>query len=184
LNSPLFVSIGTVEPRKGYAEVLSAFESLWSKGYEGRLLIFGKAGWRSKKLQAQMRKLSATNPKFTWKDDASDAVIRDSLLSADALIMNSHAEGLGLPILEANYFRTPVIARDIPAFREIPSTKIFVASGKKNVEEIANTVLFWDSSARANTVREDQSTEFISWKEVADSLAERIDRVASGASSI
>src|SRR5262249_10274388 len=39
--------------------------------------------------------------------------------SADAFICTSHEEGLGLPLLEAQYSGLPVIAPDQPVFREV-----------------------------------------------------------------
>jgi glycosyltransferase involved in cell wall biosynthesis len=45
--------------------------------------------------------------------------VRALVESADALIAVSHDEGLGLPLLEAQYAGLPVIAADIPVFREV-----------------------------------------------------------------
>ena len=44
---------------------------------------------------------------------------RELLNSADALISTSHDEGLGLPLLEAQYGGLAVIAPEKPVFREV-----------------------------------------------------------------
>ena len=46
---PVFLTVGTLEPRKGHAQALAAFEQLWSEGSEAELVIVGsRAGrWKS-----------------------------------------------------------------------------------------------------------------------------------------
>jgi len=48
----------------------------------------------------------------------STQALRRLLMSANALLMPSHAEGFGLPIVEALAVGTPVIASDLAAHRE------------------------------------------------------------------
>ena len=42
---PVFLMVGTIEPRKRHAVVLDALEGLWREGSDARLLLIGKAGW-------------------------------------------------------------------------------------------------------------------------------------------
>ena len=42
---PSFLMVGTIEPRKGHAQTLGAFEWLWQSGHELNLIIVGKQGW-------------------------------------------------------------------------------------------------------------------------------------------
>ncbi|MFN0630266.1 glycosyltransferase, partial [Bacillus anthracis] len=42
---PSFLMVGTLEPRKGHAQVLDAFENLWKGGANLNLVIVGKVGW-------------------------------------------------------------------------------------------------------------------------------------------
>jgi glycosyltransferase involved in cell wall biosynthesis len=119
VNGKLFICIGTVEPRKGYDEVIEAFEELWEEGQDYHLWIFGKPGWKTHKLQRKMSSLSRTNRRFKWVQDASDETVRASLRSAEGMIINSYAEGLGLPILEAKHAEVRILARGIPVFEEV-----------------------------------------------------------------
>ena len=48
-------------------------------------------------------------------DGARPAILR----AADLFICTSHDEGLGLPLLEAQYGGMPVVAPDAPVFREV-----------------------------------------------------------------
>ncbi len=53
-----------------------------------------------------------------WLSDAGDADLALLYRNARALAIASVAEGFGLPIVEAARYGTPVIATDIPVFRE------------------------------------------------------------------
>lgn len=49
----------------------------------------------------------------------TDQDARKIIQSSDALICTSHEEGLGLPLLEAQFAGLPVIAPNQPVFREV-----------------------------------------------------------------
>ncbi len=50
-----FLMVGTLEPRKGYAQVLKAFEQLWQSDIDVNLIIIGKEGWMTEKLVDRLR---------------------------------------------------------------------------------------------------------------------------------
>ena len=54
-----------------------------------------------------------------WHESVNDAELSRLYASCDALIAASFAEGFGLPIVEAGHFGKPVLASDIPVFREV-----------------------------------------------------------------
>ncbi|MDB5772889.1 MAG: h16 [Burkholderia sp.] len=118
-SSPLFLMVGTVEPRKGHELVLDAFDSLWRSGADVRLCIAGSAGWMVDKT---MRRISAhpqLNKKLFLVEKFTDAEINLCYAGATALIAASVTEGFGLPIVEASLHKVPVLASDIPVFREV-----------------------------------------------------------------
>lgn len=45
--------------------------------------------------------------------------VRDIIQDADLFICTSHEEGLGLPLLEAQYAGLPIVAPDAAVFREV-----------------------------------------------------------------
>lgn len=49
------LSARTLEPRKGHAQVLDAFEQLWPLGVDANLVIVGKQGWMVDELVARLR---------------------------------------------------------------------------------------------------------------------------------
>ena len=114
-----FLMVGTVEPRKGHRLVLDAFAKLWAEGEDVRLIVLGKPGWLADDVIARLREVGAEGDRLVWHEEASDALLSESYAEADALIMASEGEGFGLPLIEAAQHDLPLIARDLPVFREI-----------------------------------------------------------------
>jgi glycosyltransferase involved in cell wall biosynthesis len=121
-TAPTFVMVGTVEPRKGHAFVLDAFEELWAEGFAGCLVVVGRQGWMSEEVAARMRSHRLAGSQLIWLEQASDEYLAQIYDAARALVAASEGEGFGLPLVEAAQRGLPVIARDIPVFREVSSS--------------------------------------------------------------
>src|SRR5207244_2398377 len=52
---PFVLMVGTIEPRKGYAFALDAFEAIWHDGYPTQLVIVGRMGWEVDSLVGRLR---------------------------------------------------------------------------------------------------------------------------------
>lgn len=122
--------VGTLEPRKGYADALNALELLWAAGEEVKLVIVGKAGWKVEAFVSRLQSRIQVEEKLYWMPNISDEILQSLYQGCSGVIMASHGEGFGLPLIEAAYFNKPVLARDIPIFREIgnESTSYFADS--------------------------------------------------------
>jgi len=114
-----FLMVGTVEPRKGHADALDAFEALWAKGSQAHLVVVGKPGWMVDGLVDRLDKHPETGKRLTWIRQASDEFLERIYAASSCLLAASHGEGFGLPLVEASTHGLPVIARDIPVFREV-----------------------------------------------------------------
>lgn len=114
--------VGTIEPRKGYNQALAAFEELWDHPRDGedlKLLIVGRPGWNTAAFQQRLRAHSLYGDRLLWIDDASDEYLELMYDACWGILMASHGEGFGLPLLEAATHRKPALVRDLPVFREI-----------------------------------------------------------------
>ena len=69
--------------------------------------------------RAELQVLAADQERIVFHDGVSDAEYEELLAGCTALVTLSKAEGYGLPIIEAMATGTPVIASDIPIFREV-----------------------------------------------------------------
>lgn len=111
--------VGTLEPRKGYRQVLDAIEHCWAQGAELNLCIIGKQGWAVDELARRLRQHPQNGKRLHWIEGASDALLTQLYAACDGLVAASLGEGFGLPLIEAAYHGIPILARDIPVFREV-----------------------------------------------------------------
>ncbi|MGD9784043.1 MAG: glycosyltransferase [Hyphomicrobiaceae bacterium] len=108
------VAVGTVEPRKNYGYAARLRAALAARGYEGaELHIIGRAGWGEDATRL------AGEPGVTLHGYLSTDEARRIIEHADIYLSTAHDEGLGLPLLEAQFAGLPVVVADIPVFREV-----------------------------------------------------------------
>lgn len=133
---PAILMVGTIEPRKGYEAAIAAFEHLWREGPTDspELILVGKPGWKTSKLQAKIRSHSEFGRRLHWFDSMSDEGLCLLYGACRGLLMASRGEGWGLPLIEAAIHRRHVLARDLPVFRE---------------HDLASVTFFSDDSAEA-----------------------------------
>ncbi len=137
-SAPSFLMVGTIEPRKGHLQAIRAFEALWQKGSPARLVVVGREGWTalSQNLRRNipqtmdaLRNHPELNKRLIWLADISDEYLEKIYAASTCLLFPSEAEGFGLPLIEAAKFARPVIARDIPVFREIAGQHAYYFAG-------------------------------------------------------
>lgn len=114
-----FVSLGTLEQRKNTIALLEAFELLWQKGHDVRLVVAGRLSSDAASVVAFFRKY-ANDPHLVVLEEPADEDVREVLRGARALVMPSEAEGFGLPPYEAVHVGIPAIASEsLPSTAEI-----------------------------------------------------------------
>lgn len=125
-DTPTFLMVSTVEPRKKYDQVIKAFNILWKKKVNVKLEIVGRPGWRNEDTIALLENNEYLNQYFFWyKSGISDEKLVELYKACDAVIFASLSEGFGLALVEAAYYKKPLIVRDIPVFREIAKDSAF-----------------------------------------------------------
>ena len=134
--------VSTIEPRKGYAQALAAFELLWAQGRDLNLAIVGKKGWLMEEFAAGLRNHPEAGRRLHWFEGIDDRGLRALYDGSSALITASEAEGFGLPIVEAARHGLPVIARDLPVFTEVAGEHAFYFSGYA-AEDLASALDEW-----------------------------------------
>lgn len=140
---PTMLMVGTVEARKGHAQVLAAMDLLWRAEVDINLIIIGReGGWRTQKLTRQLRRHPERNQRLFWLESASDALLLKLYASVSALVAASFAEGFGLPLIEAARQGLPILARDIPVFREVAGDYAFYFQGEYP-EDLSEAIHQW-----------------------------------------
>jgi len=153
--------VGTVEPRKNHRLVLKWFLSMADK--DTRLTVIGKIGWLSEALSFALDLASRKNKKFTWIQDASDEQLALELLRHEVGIMASHAEGLGLPILEYSRNGLKLVLSDIPIFREVAGDSAFYFD-RGSVESLDKAINSAFASSQVSYLPE------VTWRDTADEV--------------
>jgi glycosyltransferase involved in cell wall biosynthesis len=165
--------VGTIEPRKGYNQTLKAFEKLWMEGEEIPLVIVGRRGWKTENLVKHLRSHPDWGKHLFWLENASDEMLLRLYQTASVLLMSSEAEGFGLPLIEAARHRLPIIARDIPVFREIAGENAYYFRGTDG-ESLALTVKTWLRLYHENKHPRSETIRWLTWKESAQQLKQII----------
>lgn len=119
IPGPVFLMVGTIEPRKGHAQVLAAMEKCWAEGASFTLVIVGKQGWDVITLIERIKRHPERQTRLFWALRASDTLLAALYQRSDVLLAASWGEGFGLPLIEAAHHGIAILARDIPVFREV-----------------------------------------------------------------
>lgn len=170
---PSFLMVGTVEPRKGHAETLAAVERLWADGAEVNLAIVGKQGWKVEDLADRLRNHPELGKRLFWLEGISDEYLSEVYGSCACLIAASKDEGFGLPLIEAAKNKLPIIARDIPVFREVAGDHAFYFSGQ-DPSDIAAAIKAWLVLYRSGNHPCSDGIRWLTWKESAQQLLDLI----------
>jgi glycosyltransferase involved in cell wall biosynthesis len=152
-NVQTVLMVGTLEPRKGHDQALAAFELLWKQQSNAPLLMMvGRPGWKTETLQAQLRAHTQIGKKLFWFEDASDELLNRLYAACSGVLVASRAEGFGLPLVEAALHDKPVLARDIPVFREVEvsGTSYF---NDKTAQDLAVTIKNWLATSNSHSLK-------------------------------
>ncbi len=140
-ETPYFVACGTIEPRKNHLLLLQVWRELVRRDGAAapKLVLIGARGWENENVVDLLERCRAIGNHVIEASGLSTPSFKALLDGACALLMPSFAEGYGLPVAEALAAGTPVIASDIPAFREAAGGQILSISpidGEKWLETI------------------------------------------------
>ncbi|TXF10931.1 glycosyltransferase [Pelomicrobium methylotrophicum] len=178
-SRPSFLMVGTVEPRKAYPQTLAAFDRLWQSGVDVNLVIVGKEGWKLlpdeqrrdiPETVARLRGHPELGKRLFWLGGISDEYLEKVYAALTCLIAASYGEGFGLPLIEAAQHKLPIIARDIPVFREVAGEHAFYFVDEKNPAVIAEAVRTWFDLHRAGRAPSSQAMPWLTWKQSAQNL--------------
>lgn len=169
--SPSFLAVGTIEPRKGHEQLLSAFDALWTKDVQVNLVIVGKLGWMMDDVAQRLRNHPQYGQQLFWLEAISDEYLDMVYAACSALIVASEGEGFGLPLVEAARHGLPVLARDIPVFREVAGAGAAFFADTRDPKAIQRAV---ELQLKADSKRDPAKASWKTWASSAHDLAECI----------
>lgn len=167
-SRPTFLSVGTIEPRKSHHVTIDAFERLWAGGQDVNLVLVGKQGWLVDELVARLQNHPRKGTQLFWLSGVSDEYLARIYQSAACLVTASVGEGFGLPLIEAAQHSRPIIARDLPVFREVAGDCATYFSG--GPEALATAVNNWLIANRAGRTPDVAGMTWLRWEQSAEQL--------------
>jgi glycosyltransferase involved in cell wall biosynthesis len=181
---PSFLMVGTVEPRKGHAQALAAFELLWQQGVDANLVVVGKQGWMVETVAERMASHPEKEKRLFWLEGISDEMLLALYAGSAALLQPSEGEGFGLPLIEAAQHGIPAIARDLPVFREVAGEHAWYFTGLAP-HDLARSLVDWLALRQAGQAPDSAGMPWLTWdqsaRQVLDAiLGQRWDRVLPG----
>jgi len=169
-QAPALLMVGTVEPRKGHRTALQALDELWKTGKEVNLVIVGKLGWMMDAFGEELRAHPMYGQRLFWLTGIDDWELQALYEASGALLVASEGEGFGLPIIEAARHGVPVIARDLPVFREVAGERaVYFADG--GASDLAEALVRWLELKRQGQVPASSDIPRVSWAQSARLVA-------------
>lgn len=166
---PTFLMVGTVEPRKGHAQALEAFSLLWASGLDINLVIVGRAGWKVESLIKQLETHPQLGKRLFWLSGISDEYLEKIYAVSTALLAASEGEGFGLPLIEAARQHLPIVARELPVFKEVAGDRAFYFQGKQP-EQLAGAIAQWIALDAAGNAPSSANLPWLTWAESTEQL--------------
>ncbi|GEM_PF-1439898 len=138
-REPLLLFVGTLVRRKNPETVVRAFAELATRSPELRLVMVGRAGSASGEVEKAVRESEVTD-RIEVRHGLADTDLASLYRHASLLIMPSHYEGFGIPVIEAMASGLPVVASDIEVFREVGGDAAAYYGEPEDVAALASTV--------------------------------------------
>ena len=170
---PVYLMVGTIEPRKNHGYLLDAFDLLWQNGLNVSLCFVGKVGWKCQALMKRVEAHKELNRRLFMFNDLSDMELEYCYRKSRSLVFPAFVEGFGLPLVEAMQRGLPVMASDIPVFREVGGDFIAYFDLEKP-ETLAALISQYEESGKFPAAKNLQEWSWINWEDSAKQFLTRI----------
>ena len=168
-EAPLIVFVGTLEPRKGVAPLIAAFDLLAERQRDAVLVLGGQTGWgtaETERALASARHADRIVRTGYLPDPAVPALLRRAAVVA----YPAFEEGFGLPALEALACGAPLVTTRGTAMAEMADgAALLVEPG--DVDELADAL---ESALRRDGARNEPGIRVASARTWEASVAEHV----------
>lgn len=132
INKNYFLAVGTLKPNKNYSFLIKSFAKFLKKHPQYQLVIAGKKGWLFTDIAKTIDKLKLDS-QVIFTDYVSETEKNALYQQAMALVLPSTYEGFGIPAIEAQIQKCPVIASSIAPLKEVlKNTALLINPYKEN----------------------------------------------------
>ncbi len=173
LPSEFLLSVGTLEPRKNYPALISAYADLRRRtGLPHRLVIAGREGWMYEPIYERVEQ-EDVGADVQFVGYVADEDLPALYNLADLFVYPSLYEGFGLPPLEAMACGIPVVCSNTSSLPEtVGDAAITVAPTDVNSLSQAMEVGLFDFGRRAQAIERGRAqADKFGWAAAAEKLA-------------
>ncbi len=180
---PYVLHLGTIEPRKGVADLVAAWELLHERmTVAPDLVLAGKPGWQTGPILERIGSSPSAHrihlPGYVSREDA-----RSLLRHAEVFALASEAEGFGLPLAEAISCGTPSVATEVPALREAGGdAALFCPPNDPQALAAALAEALNPETAADLRERARRRAPKLRWEPVVKAWADLLERIVDGSS--
>jgi glycosyltransferase involved in cell wall biosynthesis len=181
-TEPYFIAVGTLDPRKNLETACKAFALVLAKYPEARLVLVGAKARNADPLGPVLAEQGGLRGRCIRPGFLPDGELAAAYHGATACLFPSHAEGFGLPILEAMSCSTAIISSDTTSMPEVVGDAGILLS-PTDTATWANSMLelLENSDKRSALARRGASrAALFSWDKTAASLLEHYHLLAAG----
>ena len=174
IRPPFCLYVGTIEPRKNLPVL---FEAMARLSENVMLVVAGRDGMDAQSQLAPIEQL-ALDRRVLRLGYCPEQMLSGLYAAAAAVVYPSRYEGYGLPIVEGLAAGVPVVASDLPVFREVGGDEIrlFDPVDPDSIASALERAIAGDSSQSAREKRKAQSRKF-NWNTSARIVARRLQEV-------
>ncbi|MDD3774248.1 MAG: glycosyltransferase [Patescibacteria group bacterium] len=169
LKKPYILGVGTIEPRKNFQGLIKAYLALPQKIQEKYDLVFaGSFGWYSEEI---INETKMAEDKIKFLGYMEEKELSAIFSKASMFVLPSFWEGFGIPVLEAFYFKVPVICSSVSSLPEVAGDAAILIDPKK-IDSIKKAIVSLDDENLQNNLRIKglKRLEQFSYKKSVDNL--------------
>jgi glycosyltransferase involved in cell wall biosynthesis len=173
-GAPFVLAIGTVEPRKNYPHLVSAFGAVAARHDDLSLVIAGPDGPARAETDAALESLErGIRQRVILAGPVSDRAKRGLLAGATVLAYPSLYEGFGFPVLEAMTAGVPVVAARAGSIPEVAGDAALLveATDEEALAGALDQVVSDEELRRELVARGHDRVRAFSWSDTARALA-------------
>jgi glycosyltransferase involved in cell wall biosynthesis len=180
-----------ITPAKNIELALQITATLKARGCQPRLVVTGPPDPHDMASMAYFQSLRELRRRLNVESDArfvfesgpnfdrpcfiDESLVAELFRISDVLLMPSHREGFGLPLLEAGLIGIPVVCTNVPAAQEIGGEDVLRFDANDSPESIADLIQAWAQHSPVHRLRrrikQDYSWSAIFKREIAPMLA-------------
>lgn len=167
-----FLFVGSIKPHKNLRNALLAYEKYVKENNNLRFVIVGKKeGFVTgdNDLHEIVNRINRNNENVIFTGSVNDNALYSLYASATSFIMPSYYEGFGIPLIEAMYFKLPIICSDIPVFHELCGEQVLYFD-PYDVDSICERIK--DTS----NLKHRDYAPWLKWSDVGEQIAEIIEK--------